>query len=160
MSAEARLHVRTAVWGRGDNRIAVLLLDGRTPLPVPLPTALAAKGLTLVSDLDRIALPTTRGWAVEESADGALTLRWPHRTPLLDRAAVARPGVWSWAAGRRRAVLLLVGADLELGAPDHHALLARAAAGGTLAGGAVPYSRITPQRESAGRTLVTHSPSR
>ncbi|MGW4110529.1 hypothetical protein ACWEFJ_06580 [Actinosynnema sp. NPDC004786] len=141
MSAEARLHVRAAVRGHGDNRIAVLLLDCRTSLPVPLPAALAARGLSLVNDIDDVVLPVTRGWTVEAGGDG-LTLRWPHRAPLLDHAAVERPGVWGWAARSRHAVLLFVGAGLELDDPDparHRASLVKAAAAGGLAGGAVPY---------------------
>ncbi|NUT45705.1 MAG: hypothetical protein HOV94_00090, partial [Saccharothrix sp.] len=116
MSADACLHVRTTVRGQGDNRIAVLLLDCRTRLPVPLPAALAATGLRLISDLDQVVVPVVRGWAVEAS-DDVLTLRWPHRTPLLDHVAVPRPGVWAWAARRRHAVLLLAGDHLGLDEP-------------------------------------------
>ncbi|MFI9011536.1 hypothetical protein ACIGNX_30305 [Actinosynnema sp. NPDC053489] len=145
MSADARLHVRASVWGHDDNRIAVLLVEGRTRLAVPLPTALTAKGLSLVSDVDDVVLPTARGWSVDVSPDGALTLRWPHRTPLLDHLEVDRPGVWRWAARLRRTVLVLVGSDLDLAAPDparHRELLVAAASGGTLAGGAVPYAEV------------------
>jgi hypothetical protein len=143
MSADALLHVRAAVRGRGDNRIADLLVDCRTRLPLPLPGALTARGLSLVADIDDIALPIARGWAVEASAE-ALTLRWPHRTPLLDHVAVQRPGVWGWAADLHRAVLVLVGAHLALDDPDptrHRACLKAAAARGTLVGGAVPYAQ-------------------
>lgn len=153
MSADARLHVRATVWGRGDNRIAVLLLDVRTRLPVSLPSALTARGLTLVSDVDHVVLPTARGWAIDAPADGGLTLHWPHRTPLLDQAAVERPGVWRWAARLRRTVLLLVGDRLGLDSDfadedpaGHRDRLARAAAGGGLVGGAVPYAESDPHR--------------
>jgi phage portal protein BeeE len=71
-----------------------------------------------------------------------------HRTPLLDQAAVERPGAWRWAARLRRTVLLLVGARLGLDSDSddaeaeparRRARLARAAAVGALIGGAVPY---------------------
>ncbi|MCE6999098.1 hypothetical protein LZG04_30475 [Saccharothrix sp. S26] len=160
MSADALLHIRAAVRGRGDNRIAVLLVDCRTRLPLPLPAALTARGLSLVADIDDIALPIARGWAVEASAE-ELTLRWPHRTPLVDHVAVERPGVWGWAAGVRRTVLVLVGTHLALDDPDpthHRACLKAAAARGTLVGGAVPYARSTTNQHHEVANCPSYSP--
>ncbi|MEV0678770.1 hypothetical protein AB0I60_19860 [Actinosynnema sp. NPDC050436] len=140
MSAEARLHIRAAVWGRADNRIAVLLLEGRGGTPLD-PARLTATGLALITDLGRIALPTARAWQVR-AEPASITVRWSHRVPLVDHAPVELPGVWRWAARRRGAVLVLLGKDLGVAEPEpaRRALLARAAAAGSLAGGAVPFA--------------------
>ncbi|MBW4718544.1 hypothetical protein [Saccharothrix obliqua] len=142
MSAEARLHVRAAVWGRADNRIAVLLLEGHVPFGLE---RLTATGLTAVADLDRIVLPTARAWRVQVKPGGELTVRWPHRTPLVADAPVPLPDVWRWAARRRGAVLVLLGDALGLVRPEpgpRRAHLLAAAAAGCLAGGAVVFEEL------------------
>ncbi|ROP35752.1 hypothetical protein [Saccharothrix texasensis] len=138
MTVDARLHVRAAVWGHADNRIAVLLLEGGFA-----PAGLTSRGLTLVSSVDRVALPVTAAWRVHLDAAGALTVHWPHRRPLLDAVPVEQPDAWRWAARRRGAVLLLLGDHVGLTEPDpahRRTLLAAAASRGALAATAAPFT--------------------
>ncbi|RKT53810.1 hypothetical protein [Saccharothrix australiensis] len=145
MDLDARLHLQAAVWGRDDNRIAVLLAETEPVRSAADPTsALVAKGLGLVTDLARIALPRPPGWHVDLGPAGGVTVRWPHPTPLVSGAALDLPGVWRWAARRTGVVVLLAGGGpgvCDRGERTAHptAALTRMATTGALAGGAVPF---------------------
>ncbi|KOV87901.1 hypothetical protein [Nocardia sp. NRRL S-836] len=139
------LHVRAAVWGSADNRIAVLLVEIGGADDEVLLTALTAQGLKVITELDRLALPVAGAWRVRAGEDARITLTFARRTVLLD-APVELPGVWRWAARRRGAVLLLVGADLDLADPDpgrRRDRLAAIAARGALLGAAVSFESGT-----------------
>ncbi|WP_018680291.1 hypothetical protein [Actinokineospora enzanensis] len=140
MPDQTRLDIRATVWGHADNRLAALLVEGlATPY---FPIALLRSGLTLVPDPHRLALPHAPGWHVRLVPDDTLTLRWPHRGPLLAHAPVDLPATWRWAARRRSTVLLLAGPHLGLTrhtAAARQEALEQAAADGMVVGAAVSY---------------------
>ncbi|PPK71116.1 hypothetical protein V5P93_002979 [Actinokineospora auranticolor] len=152
MSADARLLVQAAVWGGGDNRVAVLLVEGRGGSAPALTAALLNSGLVLVTELDRVALPRARGWRVRVARDRRVSVTWPFRGPLLRAADLELPGVWRWAARERGAVVLLAGSRLGLAESDagrRRELLRVAAESGTIAGAAVPFVEFDHGKEVA-----------
>ncbi|ALG08618.1 hypothetical protein [Kibdelosporangium phytohabitans] len=80
--------------------------------------SLLRMGLSVVGDVDRIALPRPRGWSVELDGGGDLTVRWPHRSPLIDHLGVQLPEVWRIAATRNDTVVLVAGCDVNLFGPS------------------------------------------
>lgn len=146
MGSDARLHLRAAVWGRGDNRIAVLLAEAEPALPLDAgpAAALVSKGLALVTDLELVTLPKPPGWSVRLDVSGQVSVLWPHSRPLVDAARLDLPGVWRWAARRTGVVVLVAGAGPGLctgpGAGARTGALTRLATAGALAGGALPFA--------------------
>lgn len=142
MDSDARLHLRAAVWGREDNRIAVLQLEGHpgfATAPEAVVATLLAMGLAPLTDVRRLRLPRPTGWRILLGPMDELTLWWPRRTPLVREAGLDLPGAWRWAARRRAAVVLVAGERLGLtgSRPTPLSTLAEA---GELAAGAIPFT--------------------
>nr|CEL20022.1 hypothetical protein [Kibdelosporangium sp. MJ126-NF4]CTQ97245.1 hypothetical protein [Kibdelosporangium sp. MJ126-NF4] len=136
------------MWGEEGNRLAVLLMEftaAGTRIRDVMLTSLLHMGLSVVGDLDRIVLPRPRGWSVRLDDGGDLTVCWPHRSPLVNRARVQLPSVWRTAASRNDAVVLVACCDVNLfgfngaGPPVVRGILADLAAHGDLVGAAIGY---------------------
>lgn len=151
MTTAAELHVQAAVWTHHDQRYPVLFMEGEAadrahggvPLVDALYTVTRARGLRLTTDPELLPLRPVPGWHISIAESGAITLEWPHFTPLLAEAQLALPDAWREAATDTGIVLVFAGRGLGLHehAGDGHAhasehLLA-AARDGMLAGGAV-----------------------
>lgn len=102
-----------------------------------------ARGLALTTDPDRLSLRPVAGWRVGVDDEGAITVGWPHSTPLLTAVPLQVPDGWQEAAAARGVVVMFAGHGLGLHDPhadgNGHATarLWAAAAAGALAGGAV-----------------------
>ncbi|ONI75145.1 hypothetical protein ALI144C_41090 [Actinosynnema sp. ALI-1.44] len=136
------------MWGGEGNKLAVLLMEfaaNGTRIRDVMLTSLLRMGLSVVGDLDRIALPRPYGWAVELDPEGGLTVRWPHRSPLIHRLKVQFPDVWRIAATRNDAVVLVACCDVNIldGNNDRVAsgrgILSDLAANGDLVGAAIGF---------------------
>lgn len=151
MTTAAELHVQTDLWTNHDQRFAVLIMEGESPdranggepLADALYTAVLARGLRMTTDLDQLPLRPVRGWHLRIADSGAITLQWPHVSPLLADVPLRSPQGWEQAAKEMGVVLVLVGwcvglhehaRDGNVRAVDH---LLEIAENGMLAGGAV-----------------------
>lgn len=148
MNAETRLRIQPAVWGGDGNRLAVLLVEftaNGTAIKDVVLASLLRMGLSVVGDLGRVALPRPPGWAVELDPEGDLTVRWPHRSPLIHRLRVRVPVVWRTAATRNGTVVLVAGCDVNLFASDNdlrpreRRVLSDLATNGDLIGAAIEF---------------------
>ncbi len=133
---------------------AVLIMEGEAPdrwnggaVSVDaLRRAVMARGLKLTTDLEHLPTHPIPGWRLRVDHTGAVTLEWPHPTPLLCGVPLELPPGWCNAVEAHRSVLLLVGCGLGLhehaGDPDAHPVqrLEQAAEAGALAVGAVAAS--------------------
>ncbi|MGW5053664.1 hypothetical protein [Actinokineospora sp. NPDC004072] len=144
MSARALLHVRAAVWGESDNRVALLLLAGESPdqppggLEDPLVSALLPRGMPVLRGVDPLILRRPPGWRARMGDTGHITLEWPGRRPLLNGIPLPLPDAWRWVARRQRAVALIAGGHLtEI--PAQPAAVGALAESGALVGAAVEY---------------------
>lgn len=134
-------------WAR-DTDLAVLVAEGEAadrnnggaPAIDALYRVVSARGLALVTDLDRLALRPVPGWRLTVGRADVVTLDWPHEHPLLRDAPLDLPTGWRYAATELRVVLVLAGYGLGLRAHTTGALssrLERAARTGALVAGAV-----------------------
>ena len=148
MSANTRLRIQPSVWGDDGNRLAVLLVEfaaNGTRIKDVMLASLLRMGLSVVGDLDRIALPRPVGWAVELDPEGDLTVRWPHRSPLINRLRARVSDVWRTAAGHNGTVVLVAGCDVNLfgvdnaGSPCERRVLSGLAVNGDLVGAAIGF---------------------
>ncbi|MCO1582550.1 hypothetical protein M8C13_43080 [Crossiella sp. SN42] len=136
MSAAALLHIQASIWGKTDNRIAVLRLGGVTPRDQDgeslLVRAALQGGMKNVAELGRLFLPTPRGWLVRLDRGDLVTVEWPKGPKLVAAAPIGLPAAWRWAANRIGKVVLLV--DAGVNAP-----LQASADRGNLVGAAVGF---------------------
>jgi hypothetical protein len=151
MSKTAELHVQAAVWTERGWHFATLFLEGEAPDKATgsqlrtdaLLQAVRARGLPLTTDPEQVSLRPVKGWRVHRADSGAITLEWPHFTPLLAATPISLPDGWPDAATEHGIVLVFVGAGLGLhqhaGDGDAHPAnaLQRIAEDGCLSGGAV-----------------------
>lgn len=150
MTLVTELHVQGGLWVDHGWRIPVLYMEGEAPdqangalMADALYAVVRARGLRLTTDPDHLFLRPVPGWRIEVDERGAITVRWPHFTPLLAAAPVKLPDGWREAAADLGVVVLFAG--YGLGLHDHHAdgnghaitRLSEAAMAGTLASGAV-----------------------
>lgn len=151
MTKAAELHVQAAVWADNDRRYAVLFMEGEAPDRAhgdgprvdALYTVARARGLRMTTDPELLELRPVPGWHIRIAASGAITLEWPHFTPLLAEAPLTLPDGWREAATDTGLVLVFAGQGLGLhehaadgqAHPSDH--LRAAAEDGMLAGGAV-----------------------
>lgn len=149
MTLVTELHVQAGLWVDHGWRTPVLYMEGEAPdranvamIADALYAVVRARGLRLTTDPDHMFLRPVPGWRIEVD-DGAITVHWPHFTPLLDTAPVELPDGWREAAADLGVVILFAGHGLGL--HDHHAdgnghaarRLPEAAMSGTLASGAI-----------------------
>lgn len=151
MTTAAELHVQAAVWTSHNQRYAALFMEGEAPDRAnggaPLVDALysvaLARGLRMTTDPGQLGLRPVPGWRIRVAPSGAITLEWPHFTPLLAETPVTLPDGWRDVATDTGVVLVFAGRGLGLHehAGDGVAHAARhlraAAEDGMLAGGAV-----------------------
>lgn len=150
MATVTELHAQAALWTDQDWRMAVLLMEGEAPdranggmLVDALYTAARAHGLRMTTDPDQLPLRPVPGWRIHLENSGAITLDWPHFTPLLADAPVALPDGWRDAATELGVVVVFAGRGLGLhehrtdGQAHATSQLRKSAEDGTLAGGAV-----------------------
>ncbi|MBP2478970.1 hypothetical protein JOF53_007842 [Crossiella equi] len=140
MSVEARLQLKASIWGKSDNRIAVLLAEGRSAPRADgdnllLRAALSA-GMRHISHVERLALPTLMNWSVSMTGNGLLSARFPLGRILFEHVPLNLPDAWRWAAKRTGLVVLCIGAGLGLAGG---ARLEDAINRGDLVGGAVAF---------------------
>ncbi|HET9143281.1 hypothetical protein [Actinophytocola sp.] len=160
---ESELHVQASLWN-GRARTSVLLMEGAARdraggLAVDALHRIAlARGLRLTTDLDRRDPRPVRGWRVRVDRVHAVTLEWPHRHPLLDRAPVELPSGWLRAAAGSGEILLVIGFGLGLREPvrepDLFARLERAARDGALVTGTLALHTADPDELPAQRVAV------
>lgn len=162
MTTATELHIQAAVWTDHDWRYAVLFMEGeapdRTNGGAPLVDALysvtLARGLRLTTDPAQLPLRPVDGWRIHIEGSGAITLEWPHFTPLLTATPVRLPHGWRDAAAETGIVVVFAGHGLGLHdhATDGNAHAAErahtAAQRGMLTGGAV---RLVGSEASASR---------
>ncbi len=150
MALVTELHVQAGLWDQNPWRIPVLYLEGEAPdranhgmVGDALLAVVRARGLPLTTDPDYISFRPVAGWRVRVNDAGAITLEWPHFTPLLATAPVELPDGWREAATALGIVVVFAGHGLGLHDPHTNGngsaitRLWEAAAAGALAGGAV-----------------------
>lgn len=134
--------------------VAVLVMEGEAPdrwnggaVSVDaLHRAVLARGLKLTADLEHLQMRPIPGWRLRADHSGAVTLEWPHPTPLLIGVPMGLPPGWWHAVAAHGSFMLLVGCKLGLhehaGDPDAHPVwrLEQVAEAGALAAGAVAAS--------------------
>lgn len=121
MAMLTELHAQAAVWTLDGRRLAVLLLECEAPdratggmVSGALLAAVRARGLRLITDPDQLPLWPIPGWRIHLDDADALTLNWPHSTPLLAAAQVRLPDGWRSAANDLGAVIVFAGRGLGL----------------------------------------------
>jgi hypothetical protein len=113
-----RTHPRNA----RSTALAVLIMEGEAPdrsnggaMAVDaLFRAVLARGLKLTTDLEHLQMHPIPGWRLQVDNTGAVTLAWPHPTPLLSSAHMELPSGWCHAATAHGLVMVLVGCGLGL----------------------------------------------
>jgi hypothetical protein len=146
--SNSELHVEAELW-RGT---AVLVMEGEATdrsgrrLADALYRVALARGLRLTTDLDRLDPRPIRGWHLTIDDADAITLTWPHHSPLLSATPLDLPPGWRETATTQEAVLVFAGYDLGMSSPNAGPLrtLHTVAARGALAAGRVPAHRVSP----------------
>lgn len=143
----SELQVVAGIW----RDIAVLVMEGeaadRTNGGGTAADALyrvtMARGLRLTTDVVHLDLRPVRGWRLVVDHADAITLTWPHRSPLLAAVPLDLPPGWRELAAERELVEVFAGYGLGMhehaADGDAHPLrhLARAAESGAVAAGSV-----------------------
>ncbi|WP_034271497.1 hypothetical protein [Haloechinothrix halophila] len=161
------LHAQAGLWTQHAWRIPALYLEGEAPdrshdtmVSDALLAVVRARGLPLTTDPDYLPLRPVTGWRMHVDDMGAITLDWPHFTPLLESAPVESPDGWQEAAAATGIVVVFAGHGLGLHEPhtdgNGHAFtqLWDAAAAGALAGGAVVVAGHETRAAELDRTLA------
>jgi hypothetical protein len=152
---DSELFVQASLWNGRDARTAVLLMEGTTRgraggdvVDDALHLIALSRGLRLTTDLDRRDTRPVRGWRARVDRIHAITLEWPHRRPLLDRARVELPSGWLRTAAGNGELLLIVGYGLGLRdavvQPALSARLDRAARDGAVVSGTLALLTAEP----------------
>lgn len=150
MALVTELHVQAGLWHQHAWRIPVLYLEGEAPdrshewmVNDALLAVVRARGLRLTTDPDQLLLRPVTGWRIRVNETGAVTVDWPHFTPLLTSASIQPPDGWQQAANAIGVVVVFAGYGLGLHDPhaedNGHAIMRLwdAAAAGKVAGGAI-----------------------
>lgn len=168
MTTATELHVQAAIWtDHEDWRFAVLFMEGEAPdranggvLADALYAVALARGLHMTTDPERLPLRPVPGWRIHLDVGAAITLEWPHFTPLLASAPVKPPDGWREAATDTGVVLVFAGHGLGLNehAGDGHAHATRhlrdVAEDGLLAAGAVVVAGLESTAAALDGTLA------
>lgn len=121
----ARMQVQASLWDGERGRHALLFLEGDAAVDldrggdqeqITLMSVVLQRGMQLVSDIEPPEeVQPAIGWHVRMGPSGALTVDWPHTSPLLAEVPLDLPAGWAAAAQERGGVLLFVGEGLGLG---------------------------------------------
>lgn len=145
--SNSELHVEAGLW----HGMAVLVMEGEATDRTgrhrtdALYRVVLARGLRLTTDVDLLDPRPVRGWRLVVADAGAVTLTWPHHSPLLSAAPLDLPPGWREAVAVREVVTVFAGYGLGMHRPAAQPLrhLHTAATRGALAAARVSASLAT-----------------
>jgi len=160
-----QLYVAAAIW----RDTAALVMEGSAedrangggPATDALYRVALARGLRLTTDVVHLDPRPLPGWRVLVDETGAITLSWPHRSPLLSAVPLQLPPGWTELAADREAVQIFAGHGLGMREPGDDARplrnLVRAAESGDVAAGAV-FAAVEEQHRIPAARLPNPEP--
>jgi hypothetical protein len=164
----SELYVQASLWNGREGRTAVLLMEGAATdragghvMDEALHMVALGHGLRLTTDLDRRDTRPVRGWRARVDRVHAITVEWPHRRPLLDRAPIDLPSGWLRTAAGSGEILLIVGHGLGLREPVGELSLLdrldRATRDGAVVSGTLALLTVDPDELPVQRAASTAS---